>query len=225
MKIKKRRVITVIIADDHVLYKSAVKNALSFKKDIDVIAEAKNGSHLLSLLNTVQPDVILLDIQMPVMDGIVTLPEVKKLYPDIKVIMLSMLDDQRMITKLMELGASSYLIKTSNPEIIYEAIKACYEEGFYVNSLTNPLQPYHLQPDTAAPVNTGIKSPILSEKEITVLRLICEEKSSREIAEMFELSIGAIEAIKDKLKTKTGTKGIAGLIRFAVKNNILHEAT
>src|SRR5882724_7422808 len=118
--------IRVIIADDHVLYRAGVKTALSAKSDIKVIAEADNGMHLLNMLKNVATDVILLDIQMPVMDGITTLPEVKKLYPNVKIIMLTMMDDHSMITKLMELGANSYLTKTSDSEIIYEAIKTCY---------------------------------------------------------------------------------------------------
>ena len=125
----------MIIADDHVLYRVGVKTVLSSKKDIKVIAEADNGFHLLNLLKTVQPDVILLDIQMPIMDGIATLPEVKELYPNIRIIMLTMMEEQSMITKLMELGANSYLTKTSDSEIIYEAIKTCYEHEFYFYSL------------------------------------------------------------------------------------------
>jgi DNA-binding NarL/FixJ family response regulator len=135
MKTENDGVINVIIVDDHMLYRTAVKIALSSKKDIKVIAEADNGSHLLNLLRTVQPDVILLDIQMPIMDGIATLPEVKKLYPNIRIIMFSMIAEQNMITKLMELGANGYLLKTSDSEIIYEAIKTCYEHEFYFNSL------------------------------------------------------------------------------------------
>jgi DNA-binding NarL/FixJ family response regulator len=114
MKTENGGEINVIIADDHLLYRTAVKIALSTKKDIKVIAEADNGFHLLNLLKTVQPDVILLDIQMPIMDGIATLPEVKKLYPNIRIIMFSMIADQSMITKLMELGANSYLLKTTD---------------------------------------------------------------------------------------------------------------
>ena len=82
--------------------------------------------HLLNLIKNIPVDVILLDIQMPIMDGIATLPEIKKINPHIKVIMLTMVDDNSMITKLMELGANSYLTKTSDSEIIYEAIKTCY---------------------------------------------------------------------------------------------------
>ncbi len=223
MKAETEELINVIIADDHVLYRAGVKNALSSKKDIKVIAEADNGSHLLNLLKGIQPDVILLDIQMPIMDGITTLPEIKKLYPRIKVIMLTMMDDQSMITKLMELGANSYLTKTSDSEIIYEAIKTCYEQEFYFNSLTNKALLNNLRHKTPSSIKLQQEDATLSDKEITVLRLMCEEKSTREIAEAVDLSPRTIEAIRDKLKTKTGAKSTAGLIMFAVKNKLLEE--
>ena len=217
-------VVNVIIADDHVLYRAGVITALSSKKDIKVLAEADNGAHLLNLLKSIQPDVILLDIQMPIMDGITTLPEIKKLYPQIKIIMLTMMDDQSMITRLMELGANSYLTKTSDSEIIYDAIKTCHEQEFYFNSLTNKALLNNLrqrQPMNA--VKLQQEDATLSEKEITVLRLMCEEKSTKEIAEEVELSPRTIEAIRDKLKTKTGARSTAGLIMFAVKNKLLDQ--
>ena len=223
MKTENEEVIRLIIADDHVLYRAGVKNALSSKKNIKVIAEADNGSHLLNILKGIQPDVILLDIQMPIMDGITTLPEIKKLYPHIRVIMLTMMDDQSMITKLMELGANSYLTKTSDSEIIYEAIKTCYEQEFYFNSLTNKALLNNLRQKTPSSIKLQQEDATLSDKEITVLRLMCEEKSTREIAEAVELSPRTIEAIRDKLKTKTGAKSTAGLIMFAVKNKLLEE--
>ncbi|MEP7229072.1 MAG: response regulator transcription factor [Ginsengibacter sp.] len=224
MKQETEDLINVIIADDHVLYRAGVITALSSKKDIKILAEADNGAHLLNLLKGIQPNVILLDIQMPIMDGIATLPEIKKLYPGIKIIMLTMMDDQSMITKLMELGANSYLTKTSDSEVIYEAIKTCHEQEFYFNSLTNKALLNNLRQKT--PVNSiklQQEDATLSDKEITVLRLMCEEKSTREIAEVVELSPRTIEAIRDKLKTKTGAKSTAGLIMFAVKNKLLDE--
>lgn len=224
MKQESRDVINVIIADDHVLYRAGVITALSSKKDIKILAEADNGSHLLNLLKGIQPNVILLDIQMPIMDGIATLPEIKKLYPGIKIIMLTMMDDQSMITKLMELGANSYLTKTSDSEIIYEAIKTCHEQEFYFNSLTNKALLNNLRQKTpVVPLKLQHEDATLSDKEITVLKLMCEEKSTREIAEVVELSPRTIEAIRDKLKTKTGAKSTAGLIMFAVKNKLLDE--
>jgi len=216
--------IKVIIADDHVLYRAGVKTALSSKKDIKIIAEADNGSHLLILLKAVQPDVILLDIQMPIMDGIAALSEIKQLYPGIKVIMLTMMDDHSMITKLMELGANSYLTKTSDSEIIYQAIKTCHEQEYYFNALTNKALLDNLrQRNPSIPQKLIPEDPKLSEKEITVLKLMCEEKSTREIAEAVELSPRTVEAIRDKLKVKTGSRSTAGLIMYAVKHKLLGE--
>ena len=224
MKQETSDVINIMIVDDHVLYRAGVKTALSSKKDIKVIAEADNGAHLLNMLKGIQPDVILLDIQMPIMDGIATLPEVKKLYPGIKIIMLTLLDDQSVITKLMELGANSYLVKTSDAEVIYEAIKTCHQQEFYFNSLTNKALLNNLrQRNMVSPFKTAHEDAVLSEKEITILRLMCDEKSTREIAEAVDLSPRTIEAIRDKLKVKTGTKSTAGLIMFAVKNNLLDQ--
>lgn len=217
-------VIKVVIADDHVLYRAGVKTALSSKKDMKIIAEADNGSHLLMLLKAIQPDVILLDIQMPIMDGIAALSEIKRLYPAIKVIMLTMMDDHSMITKLMELGANSYLTKTSDSEIIYEAIKTCHEQEYYFNSLTNKALLSNLrQRNPSLPQKLVPEDAKLSEKEITVLKLMCEEKSTREIAEAVELSPRTVEAIRDKLKVKTGSKSTAGLIMYAVKHKLLDE--
>jgi DNA-binding NarL/FixJ family response regulator len=216
--------IKVIIADDHVLYRAGVKTALSSKKDIKVIAEADNGVHLLNMLKMIQPDVILLDIQMPIMDGISALPEIKKNWPHIKVIMLTFMDDHSMITKLMELGANSYLAKTSDSEIIYEAIKTCFEQEYYFNSLTNKALLTNLkQRNTVVPQNQTLQEANLNDKEMTILKLMCEEKSTKEIADLVDLSPRTVEAIRDKLKVKTGAKTTAGLIMYAVKHKILEQ--
>ncbi|MCX6322749.1 MAG: response regulator transcription factor, partial [Sphingobacteriales bacterium] len=216
--------IRVIIADDHVLYRAGVKTSLSTRKDIKVIAEADNGMHLLNLIRNIETDVILLDIQMPIMDGIATLPELKKIAPHTKVIMLTMVEDNSMITKLMELGANSYLSKTSDIEIIYEAIKTCYEQDYYFNSLTNKALLTNLkQRNMPAPHQLVSQEAQLSEKETTILRLMCEEKSTKEIADLVELSPRTVEAIRDKLKVKTGSKTTAGLIMYAVKHKIIEE--
>ncbi|MFN8245441.1 MAG: response regulator transcription factor [Ferruginibacter sp.] len=225
MKPESTEPIKVIIADDHVLYRAGVKTALSTKKDIKVIAEADNGMHLLNLIKNIPVDVILLDIQMPIMDGIATLPEIKKINPHIKVIMLTMVDDNSMITKLMELGANSYLTKTSDSEIIYEAIKTCYEQEYYFNSLTNQalLNNLKQRQEPQVPVFGQAPEANLSEKEMTILRLMCEEKSTKEIADIVDLSPRTVEAIRDKLKVKTGSKSTAGLIMYAVKHKIIEE--
>jgi DNA-binding NarL/FixJ family response regulator len=216
--------IKVVICDDHVLYRAGVKTALSAKKDVKIVAEADNGMHLLNLLKMIPADVILLDIQMPIMDGIATLPELKKHFPEVKTIMLTMMDDHSMITKLMELGANSYLTKTSDSEIIYEAIKTCHDQEYYFNTLTNKALLSNLkQRNMPIPQKMALEEARLNDKEITILKLMCEEKSTKEIAEMVELSPRTVEAIRDKLKVKTGAKSTAGLIMYAVKNKLINE--
>lgn len=215
-------VIKVAIADDHTLFRTGVKTSLSSRKDIQMVAEAENGMQLLNLLRHIKPDVVLLDIQMPIMDGLSTLPEIKKLYPDIKVIMLSMHNDHSMITRMMEIGANSYLTKESDSETIYQAIRTCYEDDYFFNDLTNKALLTGLRtkktPETTSP------DVQLTEKEITILRLMCEEKSTKEIADEVDLSPRTVEAIRDKLKTKTGAKSMAGLVMYAVKAGIVEQA-
>ena len=224
MKPENQEPIKVIICDDHVLYRAGVKTTLSAKKDIKVIAEADNGVHLLNLIKSLQPDVILLDIQMPIMDGITALPEIKKICPNTKVIMLTMLEDNSMITKLMELGANSYLTKTSDIEVIYEAIKTCFEQEYFFFFFTNQALLTNLkQRNVVAPHQMISQEVHLNDKETTILRLMCEEKSTKEIADMVDLSPRTVEAIRDKLKVKTGSKTTAGLIMYAVKHKIIEE--
>jgi len=213
--------IKVAIADDHALFRAGVKTALAARKDIEMIAEADNGMQLLNLLKHIEPDVILLDIQMPIMDGITTLPEIRKLYPDVKVIILSMHNDHSMISKLMEVGANSYLTKNSDSETIYQAIKTCFEQEFYFNELTNKALLSGLRHKKVDHMQEDVQ---LSEKELRVLKLMCEEKTTKEIADIVEISPRTVEAIRDKLKTKTGAKSMAGLVMYAVKNNILDES-
>src|SRR5215203_3756976 len=137
MKNTESNVIRVAIADDHALFRAGVKTSLSSRKDVQMVAEAENGMQLLNLLKHIAPDVILLDIQMPIMDGLTTLPEIKRLYPEVKVIMLSMHNDHSVITRMMEVGANSYLTEDSDSETIYQAIKTCYSDDFFFNDLTN----------------------------------------------------------------------------------------
>jgi DNA-binding NarL/FixJ family response regulator len=214
--------IKVAIADDHHLFRTGVRTSLSAYRDIQMVAEAENGMQLLNLLRHIRPDVVLLDIQMPIMDGLSTLPEIKKLYPEVKVIMLSMHNDHSMISRMMELGANSYLTKESDSETIYQAIKTCYEDEFFFNDLTNKALLNRLR--TRNDVKDSELEAPLSDKEKTILKLMCEEKSTKEIAELVDISPRTVEAIRDKLKVKTGAKSMAGLVMYAVKVGIVVQA-
>ncbi|MEI6947841.1 response regulator transcription factor [Paraflavisolibacter sp. H34] len=222
MKNLEPEVLKVVIADDHALFRAGVRTALSGRKDIQLIAEAENGMQLLQLLKDIKPDVILLDIQMPIMDGLTALPEIRKIYPDMIVIMLSMVSDYSMVSKMMEVGANSYLTKESDPEVIYQAIKSCYEGEFFFTDLTNRALLSGLRnkkrPEPPTP------EVFLNDKEVMILKLICEERSTKEIADLVDLSPRTVEAIRDKLKIKTGTKSLAGLVMFAVKAGLVEHA-
>lgn len=217
------KILKVVIADDHTLFRSGVKTALQLRKNMQLVGEADNGKQLLHLLKYIIPDIILLDIQMPIMDGMETLPEIRKLYPDIKVIVLSMHDDVSVISKMMEIGANSYLTKDSDSESIYQAIVTCYLEEFYFNDLTNKALLSGLRTKRTEE-NNPIQDIQLTDKEVLILKLLCEEKSTREIAGLVDLSPRTVEAMRDKLRSKVGVKTLAGLIMFAVKKGLVQGA-
>lgn len=213
--------IKVAIADDHAIFRNGLKNELFKHTDLKVIGEAENGAKLLSLIRQIQPDVVLLDIQMPVMDGEKTLIEIKKYNSQIKVIMLSLYDQEGIVSKMMELGANSYLSKMMKSETIYETIigVCTSKDGYHFNelidkSLITGIRTKNTNGNGSAP------EVVLTEKEVAILRLMCEEKSTKEIADIVELSPRTVEAIRDKMKTKTGTHSMAGLIMYAVKSGI-----
>jgi DNA-binding NarL/FixJ family response regulator len=212
--------IKVLICDDHALYRAGVKSAIGMYPDIEFIGEAENGMQLLNLVKFLQPEIILLDIQMPIMDGIATLPELKKILPDVKVIMLTMNDDVSMISRLMEIGANSYLTKNSDSTLIYAAIKECYDKEYSFNEYTNKAMLNGLRTKRVSETN-GVEDADLSDKEIHVLKLMCEEHSTKEIADIVDISPRTVEAIRDRLKLKTGAKTTAGLILYAVKHGLV----
>lgn len=131
--------IKVLVCEDHTIFRAGIKSALQSKEDIEIVGEAVDGQDLLKKLNYITPDVILLDINMPRMDGPTVLSTIRatEAYNNIKVIMLSMENGASMVTKMMRDGANSYLSKNDESELIYEAIVTCHEQGYFFNKLTN----------------------------------------------------------------------------------------
>lgn len=131
--------IKVLICEDHTIYRTGIKAALQSKDDIEIIGEAADGQELLNKLTYLNPDVILLDINMPRMDGVTAIQKIKEndRYKNIKVIVLTMQNDSSMVTNMMFYGANSYLTKNADSEVIYKAIVTCYNDEYYFNKLTN----------------------------------------------------------------------------------------
>jgi len=213
-------VIKVAIADDHKIFRKGVILSLRPFTNLKFVQEAQNGDELLEGLPDSEPDVILMDLRMPGKDGIEATKIVSKQYPHIKVIVLTMYEDERFVYHLMENGANGYLLKNAEPQEIRKAIMDVHEKGYYLNNFVNRilLKRSHARNKVIPSLNSEIT---LSEKERDVLRFICMEFTAQEIAKKMEISPRTVEAIKDRLMERFGSKNTAGLVFFAVKNNLV----
>lgn len=212
--------IKVSIADDHKIFRDGIKMALRDREYLKILWEAEDGRDLMHKLKLKQPDVLLMDIRMPEVDGVNAIGMIRKEYDDIKIIVLTMYDDQEMITKMMEMGANAYLTKTTDPEEIYQAILTCMNDDFYFNDLVNKAVLLKLQHKKA--VKQFYPNPVkFSEKEIRILKCIAEDKTTEEISKEVFLSPRTIETIRQNMKQKVGAKTIAGLVMYAMRNKLL----
>jgi DNA-binding NarL/FixJ family response regulator len=212
--------IKVAIADDHKIFRKGVILSLRTYPNIKFVQEAEHGDELLAGLAESQPDVVLMDLRMPQKDGIETTKLVSKLYPNIKVLVLTMYEDERFVSHLMENGANGYLLKSADPSEIKKAIMEVMSRGYYLNNFVNRvlLKKSHARAKTIPSLNSEV---VLNDKEREVIRLLCMEYTAQEIAQKMEISPRTVEAIKDRLMERFGTKNTAGLVFFAVKNNLI----
>jgi DNA-binding NarL/FixJ family response regulator len=192
-KPKKEKKITIIHCDDHTLFRSGVRIALKDKSDIDIIGESGNGLELLKLLETTIPDIVILNVAMPVMDGIETLPKIREKYPELKVIVLSMHNSPEVITKMMQLGANSYLSKNTDGEAIYQAIKCVQEYNYYYSE---SIERAYL----GATLKFDRTGRTYSYKELKIMEFLKENKSTREMAGVLDISEATVSAIIEKIK-------------------------
>lgn len=212
--------IKIAIADDYKIYRDGLKVGLSADENMDVIAEADNGEDLMKALETASPDVIIMDLKMPIMDGMEATKLVRKKYPAIKVLVVTMYEDDKFIIHLMENGANGYLLKNAEPEEIIKSIYAVHENGYYFNDVVNKalLKKLVLKNNLKPSFNQNID---LTEREQEVLKLICEEKTATEIGKEIFLSPRSVEGIRQRLIEKIGVRNTAGLVMFAVKNGLV----
>jgi DNA-binding NarL/FixJ family response regulator len=212
--------IKVGIADDHKIFRKGVILSLRQYTNISFIFEAENGEELLSMLQQEQPDVVLMDLRMPTKDGIETTKEVSRRFPDVKVLILTMFEDERFVSHLMENGANGYLLKNADPSEIKRAIMEVMAKGYYLNNFVNRvlLKKTSNRSKTIPSLNSEI---VLTDKEKEVIQLLCREYTAAEIAQKMEISPRTVESIKDRLMERFGLKNTAGLVFYAVKNNLI----
>jgi DNA-binding NarL/FixJ family response regulator len=214
------QVIKVAIADDHKIFRKGVILSLRPFTNLKFVLEAENGEELLNGIPVSEPDVILMDLRMPMKDGIETTKILSKLYPHIHVIVLSMYEDEKFVYHLMENGAHGYLLKNAEPHEIRRAVMEVQEKGYYLNNFVNRilLKRAHARQKVVPVLGNEIT---LNDRERDVLKYICMEFTAQEIAQKMGISPRTVEAIKDRLMERFGSKNTAGLVFFAVKNNLV----
>ena len=218
------RKIKLALCDDHNLFRVGMATILSQVHDFELILEASNGQELIDKVPRKTPDVVLLDLQMPVLDGTATADWLREHFPLIKIIVLTMHDEDRMVLHLLEKGVSGYLLKDSEPDEVEKAIRKVIDEGVYLNEFVSKAMLRKMTNKT-----TVVKQPstfynskvLLSEREKEVLKLICEGLSTAEISERIFLSPRTVEGHRLRILEKTGTKNTAGMVAYAFKNNLV----
>lgn len=203
--------IDLIICDDHPIFRIGLKSMFSGQQKFKIVAEAENGLECLVQIKNYSPDIVLLDIKMPKMDGIQCLKQIKQLNANIKVIILTQFDDKYFVRQLMKYGADGYVLKSATKPVLLKAINEVLMGKCY------------LSPDAKAnTLNFGTKErgdklfPEFSERQLEIIKLICNEKSSKQIAETLNLSFHTIESHRALILKKLGVDNIAGLVKWAV---------
>lgn len=211
--------IRIAIADDHKIFRTGLIAVLKDVDEFNVVLEAGSGSELIEQIATEKPDLILMDIKMPDMDGLQTTLYIREHFEDIKILVISMYHENKYIIDIMKAGANGYLLKNAEPKEIIQAINTVYHTGFYFNQPMSGT----LMKDLLGmqPSSSSQSEAVLNEREIDVLKLICEERSNVEIADKLCLSVRTVEGYRTKLFEKIGSKNIVGLVLYAVKQGIV----
>jgi len=208
--------ISVIVVDDHQLFREGLKLLLNVIPEIGEIYQASDGIEFLKILEEVTPDIVLMDIDMPKMDGIEATRKALDRYPDLKVIALSMFGDDEYYMKMIEAGAKGFIVKNSDIEIVEQAISKVMDGQNYFSSDVMATLVMHLNQRK----NEELKNE-LSERESEILYLICKGFSNQEIADSLFLSKRTVDKHRENILFKTNSKNTASLVLYALKHGII----
>lgn len=212
--------IRIVIADDHEIFRDGFKLLLKKQSEIELIAEAGNGKELVRLVEEHQPDVVITDIQMPVMDGIEATKIITEKFPSLGVIALTMFNEDSLIVDMLEAGARGYLLKNTNKEELVKATKTVYDGGAYFCNATN-LKLANIVGKGKHEAFHNSNEVKFTARELEVIRLICEENTTKEIAARLDISIRTVDGYKENILEKIGAKNIVGIAVYALKHKLL----
>jgi DNA-binding NarL/FixJ family response regulator len=213
-------IINVAIAEDQKLFRACLVPILNSYNHINVIIEVSNGAELMRAVRNadVAPDVVILDLAMPEMNGLETTEALKKEFPDVKIIILTVHNEERHIVKMVGMGVNGYLVKNAEIDEVIKAIESVMFKGFYFNEST--LLSIQNGMSQRRPKSFDTHSPLtIREKE--VLELICKEFTTPEIAEKLYLSVRTVDGHRNHLLEKTGARNTAGLVLYALRYDIV----
>lgn len=209
--------ISVALADDHTLFRRGLISILKPYKEINIIFDASNGQELMQKLGeaTQRPDVCIIDINMPVMNGYDTAKRIKNNFPGIKILALSMYNDENNIIQMLRSGANGYVLKDSEPTVLVEAIKAVVEYGSYHSEL--------ITENVLNKVKQPTKNAVLNAQETLFLKYSCTDMTYKEIAAEMAVSERTVDGYRDKLFEKLNVKSRIGLVMYALDHNLVEK--
>lgn len=210
--------IKIAIVDDHKLVSKALENMISFNPEFEVVMNSYNGEDFIGALSHQKtlPEVVLMDINMPKKNGIETTAELTEKFPEMRVIALTMEDNESMIINMLKAGAKGYLLKDMSPDILFKAINIVHEKGiFYTDIVTQSLLKIRSEEKEAAELNS-----LLKERELEFIKLACSELTYKEIAEQMCLSPRTIDGYRDSIFAKLNVKSRVGIVLFAIKHDL-----
>jgi two-component system response regulator NreC len=210
--------IRVLIVDDHAVVREGICSLLARRKDLEVVGQAAEGKQALAQVAVLQPDVVLMDISMPGMNGLEATQEIRKSFPGTRVLVLTQHENKEYVLPLLRAGAAGYIFKRARAHELVDAIRAVHTEGTYLPpSVTHAVVDAMAQ---SARTEVG-GQPLLTEREREVVRLVAEGLSSREIAERLCISVKTVDTHRANIMDKIGVHSVAELIKYAIREGIV----
>lgn len=213
--------IKIVIADDHQLMRQGFVSCFGDESNFEVVGEAGNGKELISLIEKKEPNIVLIDLEMPIMTGMQALKIIGSKFLKVKPIILSTHYSEFFSMEVIELGACAYLPKDCDINEVILAINTVHEKGYYSYS-KNKTKPLSTSSQSKKTFDSISNQSALSEREVEILKLICDEKSNKQIADSLNISYDTVDFHRKNIYKKTNTNTIVALIKYAVKNGYVH---
>jgi DNA-binding NarL/FixJ family response regulator len=215
-------IIKVLIADDHTLFRSGLKKILESLQGIEIVAEANNGLEALRQVTLTKPDVVLMDIAMPEMDGFDATREIHSNFPTTSVVLLTMYDSEEFLKRGLEEGAMGYLVKNASTQELYFAIhSAAKGEPYFSSTLSKRMVRKFIGETNQSLISKNVSS-VLSAREVEILRLITAGKPNKAIANRLAISIKTVEKHRNNIMQKLEIHNVVDLVKYALRTGVIH---